>query len=594
MHVLWITGPALRLSRFVSKQEISDGVGSSKISFLSADSSPAAVGLSPRVENGLPAPSSEGVDEYANTISNEPFKASMVLQHEVEHPFVSDEPPTSSAIRVLNDTSSHKENWAKEATNTRPIRLRDMIAKLIRPVATFKRLIKNPMRQTQLSSLLPDPDPRLSPPRRITNPNLTTAGHPSRTSHSASSRDTIRPQNLTSTSGNANVVFSDYHRTSTPRPSDTSAAVIAVGEINHILNHSIHPSSAHSLVGQTSSCRSHSLSAKHTTVNSDPGCSYSVSGTERNLTGHVHLYLSHKVYDGPYSTVYPGLYNNGIREERVAIKVVKSIGPIHSIRRRRRREVITGTILCHPNILPVYGIAEGKEFGAFGGIVTPWEGVVDGLAYLHAHVPQIVHGDMKPVGQLPTTINQLINDMQPNVLIADDGRPMICDLGLARVEEYRRPSSSNGVLSNRCWEWMVGINTTSAHTGTPRYLAPEQVDPDNPSRPTMATDVYAVGCIGYEFIYSAVPYSHRKHNLQGQIFHDIRNGVPPARRPDIATPSSTNPTTASSEVRGITILWDVLELCWSRDPYRRPSASDLCEWLAQNGNVIVDALERRV
>ncbi|CAG7849740.1 SubName: Full=Uncharacterized protein {ECO:0000313/EMBL:CCA75843.1} [Serendipita indica DSM 11827] len=587
---------------FVSKQEISDSLEPSKILFLSVNSSPAPVGLSPRVEYGLPAPSSEGVDEHVNTVSNGPLKALMAPQHEVEHPLLSEEFPTSSAIRIQNDTRSHRENWVKAPTNTRPNCLRDMITKLIRPVVRMKRLIKNSIRQMQtLSSLLRDPDPRMTLPRRATNPNLTTAGHPPQTNPSASPQASIQPQNLASMSGHVNLVSSDHHRTSAPPPSDTSGAVIGVGEVNNAFYPSIRSPSTHPLVGQKSSRRSHSSSAKHTTVNSDPGCSYSVSGTERNLTGHVHLYLSHKVYDGPYSTVYPGVYNDGFRKELVAIKVVKSIGPIHSIRRRRRREVITGTILRHPNILPVYGIAEGKEFGPFGGIVTPWcpngsavqylythdtlpaeryrlwKGVVDGLAYLHAHVPQIVHGDMKP----------------PNILIADDGRPMICDLGLARVEEYRRPSSFNGVLSYGCWEWMVGINTTSAHTGTPRYLAPEQVDPDNPSRPTMATDVYAVGCIGYELIYSAVPYAHRKHNLQWQIFHDIHNGVPPARRPDIATPSSTNPTVASSEVCGITILWDVLELCWSRDPCRRPSASDLCEWLAQDEDVIIDALERR-
>lgn len=104
-------------------------------------------------------------------------------------------------------------------------------------------------------------------------------------------------------------------------------------------------------------------------------------------------------------------------------------------------------------------------------------------------------------------------------------------------------------------------------------------------------------CIGFEFIYLVVPYAHREHNLQGQIFHDIRHGVPPAPRPRTATvqnSSSSDDTAILSFVDGIVILWDILELCWSRDPRRRPSAADLRAWLVQYEGVIVDALDNRV
>lgn len=327
---------------------------------------------------------------------------------------------------------------------------------------------------------------------------------------------------------------------------------------------------------------------------------FSCPPRELSLTGNTHLYRSSKIYDGPYSAVYRGIYKDEYGEEDVAIKVIKPVGPKHSIRRRRRREVITGIKVRHPNILPVYGAVEGRMFGPFGAIVTPWcsngnavqylqnyklspleryrlwRGVVDGLVHLHSHEPQIVHGDMKP----------------PNVLIADDGRPMICDLGLARlIVDGSQPSSSPlECRGYEHWAWMGGINTTSAHTGTPRYLAPEQVDLNRPSQPTTATDVYAVACIGFEFIYLVVPYAHREHNLQGQIFHDIRTGVPPASRPDMSS-SLADDAPASSSADGIDILWSILESCWSREPRSRPTALLLRKWLVEYEDVIVDALE---
>ena len=71
---------------------------------------------------------------------------------------------------------------------------------------------------------------------------------------------------------------------------------------------------------------------------------------------------------------------------------------------------------------------------------------------------------------------------------------MICDLGLSRlIYDDFGPSSStrNGIDPG-------GLNTTTPHRGTDRYVAPEMADLDNPSKPTSMSDVYAVGCIGFE------------------------------------------------------------------------------------------------
>lgn len=43
-----------------------------------------------------------------------------------------------------------------------------------------------------------------------------------------------------------------------------------------------------------------------------------------------------------------------------------------------------------------------------------------------------------------------------------------------------------------------GLTTTTAYTGTTRYLAYELVDYDDKAIPTTDTDVYALGCLGLE------------------------------------------------------------------------------------------------
>jgi serine/threonine protein kinase len=49
------------------------------------------------------------------------------------------------------------------------------------------------------------------------------------------------------------------------------------------------------------------------------------------------------------------------------------------------------------------------------------------------------------------------------------------------------------------------MTTTSPHTGTPRYLAPELLS-DPPAMPSKASDVWALGCIGLEVRLFRSPY----------------------------------------------------------------------------------------
>jgi serine/threonine protein kinase len=72
---------------------------------------------------------------------------------------------------------------------------------------------------------------------------------------------------------------------------------------------------------------------------------------------------------------------------------------------------------------------------------------------------------------------------QQNVLVDEGGVGQLCDFGLTRFMQ-------DGLE--------IGLTTTTAHTGTTRYLAYELVECDGKPTPTTATDMHALGCLGLE------------------------------------------------------------------------------------------------
>jgi serine/threonine protein kinase len=53
----------------------------------------------------------------------------------------------------------------------------------------------------------------------------------------------------------------------------------------------------------------------------------------------------------------------------------------------------------------------------------------------------------------------------------------------------------------------IGLTTTTEHTGTDRYIAPEFLRSEESTVPTTASDVYALGCLGLKV---RNPYSYGK------------------------------------------------------------------------------------
>ena len=160
-----------------------------------------------------------------------------------------------------------------------------------------------------------------------------------------------------------------------------------------------------------------------------------------------------------------------------------------SLFKRFQREANALRKLAHPNIIPFYGFYRDR------GVTFLLESYVDGptlkdvlrlkqgqplqvkeaLFYLNAlcaalgytHANGIVHSDVKP----------------GNVIIDQGGNVYLTDFGIARVVE--------------------GSSTILAASGTPAYMAPEQIRGEVVSP---ATDIYALGVILFEMLTGQRPF----------------------------------------------------------------------------------------
>ncbi|CAG8707169.1 9857_t:CDS:2, partial [Acaulospora colombiana] len=127
-----------------------------------------------------------------------------------------------------------------------------------------------------------------------------------------------------------------------------------------------------------------------------------------------------------------------------------------------------------------------------------------------------------------------------------------------------RGGGSQGTLPSRkstVNEAGTGLTTTTAHTGTERYLAPELIDSET-CRPTCESD----------FIFLVNPYQHRRSNLRGRIIRDILNGDPPATFHEEMDPNYES-------------LSIILQRFWHQIPSKRPDMTQFLSWLELVGIV---------
>src|SRR5688572_3281076 len=231
---------------------------------------------------------------------------------------------------------------------------------------------------------------------------------------------------------------------------------------------------------------------------------------------------------------------------RVAVKVLAPELAAGVSAERFQREIKLAAQLQHPNIVPVHstGIAAGLPYYTMpfvdglslrsrlernAGVpiveaTAILRDVARALAYAHDH--GIVHRDIKP----------------ENVLLADEAA-VVTDFGIAKALYASRTDAPGGTLTQ------VGTSL-----GTPAYMSPEQISGD-PSTDHRA-DIYAFGCVAYELLTGAAPFSHRQPH---QLFAAHMNEKPATlldRRPDCP------PELAALVTR-----------CLEKDPASRPQSA---------------------
>ncbi len=184
-----------------------------------------------------------------------------------------------------------------------------------------------------------------------------------------------------------------------------------------------------------------------------------------------------------YRAYHPQLERTG------AVKIMQAISPDADTVARFRHEAQAIAQMRHPNIVNVYDFGEFEgtpymvvEYVPGGSLASRMsQGMLDRQAALrflrgiaagldYAHRRGIVHRDVKPA----------------NVLLSDDDTPVLADFGLAKLMQGSSLKSMTGVT-----------------TGTPAYMAPEQV---TGSRVGPPADRYSLATIAYEMLTGVIPF----------------------------------------------------------------------------------------
>jgi serine/threonine-protein kinase len=228
----------------------------------------------------------------------------------------------------------------------------------------------------------------------------------------------------------------------------------------------------------------------------------------------------------------------------VAIKVLfPHLARRADVVRRFDREARAAAGLEHPNILRVYDVGGGTEAGGDPPFIVmelvrgnslkdeidargplfaelcACAGALLADALVVAHAAGVIHRDVKPA----------------NVMVAQGGRLLLADFGVARVDD------DDSVVTR-----------TGALLGTPAFMAPEQA---TGAEVDARSDVYSLGATLYQLATGVLPYSGPAPKVIAQIAAG-----------ELVSPARRRPAIGRELSR-------VIERMMAADPDRRPASA---------------------
>ncbi len=198
--------------------------------------------------------------------------------------------------------------------------------------------------------------------------------------------------------------------------------------------------------------------------------------------------LRAKLGQGGMGVVYRAHQHSLDRE--VAVKLLAA-GPWASpgFVERFRQEAQSAARMQHPNIVTIHEIGEQDGLPFFSMRLVRGQSLAERLLRGGALPARHAAGLLRVVAEAVDYAHRLgvlHLDLKPgNVLIDEQGEPMVADFGLAR----------------RLEETLAGVEEVS---GTPSYMAPEQATAGG--RVGVGTDVYALGATLYEALTGRPPF----------------------------------------------------------------------------------------
>ncbi|KAG8703726.1 hypothetical protein FRC08_002666 [Ceratobasidium sp. 394] len=174
-------------------------------------------------------------------------------------------------------------------------------------------------------------------------------------------------------------------------------------------------------------------------------------------------------------------------------------------------------------------------------IIRLIENMINGLLYLHTQTPPIVHGNINA------------------------GKIFVDATGTAKIGEFGLAASTMA---------FPDLVPSISHAGLVRWMSPERFAPDEQAaKPTVNSDIWALGCTFLEILTRKLPYFQYKHDAK--VTQRILQGELPDLQPQVDDRTATNNT-----------IWNIMHQCWEKSPALRPDCRTLLEQLPDQASTL--------